>query len=162
MMKKLIMLTLLMFLTVPCYAFMDSYTVGSGTWNPTNPTSGLNHHEYRNLSKYRLELTATSNSSGVASITLSDLGLVELAGYSCIVVEPDGTDTPDDNFDLSITDSTGREIITGGQGTDLSNSSATSIYLDLTHVWDSMTISLSNMGDSKKATITIVFDVYYP
>jgi len=159
-MKKLLTLILLVLLATPCYAFMSSYTVASGTWSPTDPASGLHH--YRNTSRYKLELEATSNGSGNASITISDLGMLDIAGYSCVVVDPDGTDTPDDNFDLSIKDSNGREILTGGQGTNLSNSTTTSIYLDWTHVWDSMTISLSNMGDSKKATITIVFDVYYP
>jgi len=159
-MKKLLTLILLALLATPCYAFMSSYTVASGTWSPSPPANGLHH--YRNTRRYKLELEATSDGSGDASITIRDLGMLDIAGYSCVTVEPDETDTPTDGFDLSIKDSLGRELITGGQGTNLSNSSATSIYLDLTHVWDSMTISLSGMGDSKKATITIVFDVYYP
>jgi len=159
-MKKLLTLILLVLLATPCYAFMSSYTVASGTWSPSDPADGLHH--YRNTSRYKLELEATSDSSGDASITIRDLGMLDIAGYSCVTVEPDSSDIPTDGFDLSIKDSLGRELITGGQGTNLSNSSATSIYLDLTHVWDSMTISLSNMGDSKKVTITIVFDVYYP
>jgi len=159
-MKKLLTLILLVLLVTPCYAFMSNYTVASGTWSPSDPADGLHH--YRNTRRYKLELEATSDGSGDASITIRDLGMLDIAGHSCVVVDPDGTDTPNDNFDLSITDSNGREILTGGQGTNLSNSTTTSIYLDWTHVWDSMTISLSNMGDSKKATITIVFDVYYP
>jgi len=115
-MKKLLTLILLVLLATPCYAFMSSYTVASGTWSPTDPASGLHH--YRNTSRYKLELEATSNGSGNASITISDLGMLDIAGYSCVVVDPDGTDTPDDNFDLSIKDSNGREILTGGQGTN--------------------------------------------
>ena len=159
-MKKLIAAVLFVLLAVPCYAFMDTNTVNSGTWTPSALNTALHH--YKNSDRYTLTLTATSNGSGAASITINDLGMLDIMGYSCIVVEPDSTDTPDADFDLSITDDAGREIITGGQGTDLSNSAATSIYLDLTHVLDSMTIAFSNMGAAKKATITIVFDLYYP
>jgi len=160
-MKKALLgiVILLLFSISPCFALLGNYTIGSGTWSPTNPQAGL--HYYGN-NRYKLTLEATSNGDGDASITIRDLGMLDIAGYSCITVEPDGTDIPTDGFDLSIKDGLGRELITGGQGTNLSNSSATSIYLDWTHVWDSMTISLSGMGDSKKATITIVFDVYYP
>jgi len=160
-MKKVMLFLLVFSLFLPVYSFalLGSYTVSSGTWSPTNPQAGL--HYYGN-NRYKLTLEATSNGDGDASITIRDLGMLDIAGYSCVTVEPDGTDTPTDGFDLSIKDGLGRELITGGQGTNLSNSSATSIYLDLTHVWDSLTISLSGMGDSKRATITIVFDVYYP
>ena len=160
-MKKVMLFLLVfsLFLPVCSFALLGSYTVSSGTWSPTNPQAGL---QYYGNNRYKLTLEATSNGDGDASITISDLGMLDIAGYSCVTVEPDGTNTPTDNFDLSIKDSNGREILTGGQGTNLSNSTTTSIYLDWTHVWDSMTISFSNMGNSKKATVTIVFDVYYP
>lgn len=112
-MKKVILFLLVFSLFLPVYSFalLGSYTVGSGTWSPSNPQAGL--HYYGN-NRYKLTLEATSNGSGNASITISDLGMLDIAGHSCIVVDPDGTDTPSADFDLSITDSTGREILTGG------------------------------------------------
>ena len=158
-MKKLITLMLLFLLSAPCYAFMSSYTVNSGTWSPSDPADGLHH--FANSRKYSLTLEATGDSSGNASITLSDLGVLDIVGHSITVV-PDSSDTPLTGWDLSITDSSGADLVRDDSGTDMSISSTTDIYVELTHAVSTLTIAFTGIGEGKKATITIVFDVYYP
>ena len=75
-----------------CFGLLNNYTVNSGTWNPSNPQVGL---KYYGDDRYSLNLTATSNASGVASITINDLGLLDMAGQSTIVVIPNNLNISD-------------------------------------------------------------------
>lgn len=158
-MKKLlillIMLSFMALLPVNSLAGWENYTENSGSW--TSPAAGITY--YKN-NRYKLVLTATGDSSNNASITLNNLGLLDIAGSASITINPDDTNIPTVGYDLSITNGEGAEIIKGGQGTDLSTTLTTDIYLDLTHVLDSMTIVFTGIGNGKQAEITIIFDKF--
>lgn len=163
-MKKLIVV-IVMFLTglffvlpIPAHALFNTYTVNSGTWDPTNPANGVTI--YDKGPRHKLTLTATGDSSNNASITISSFGMLDIAGYASVIVNPDDTNVPTVGYDLSVTNGEGIDIIKGGQGTDLSTTLTTDIYLDLTHVSDSMTILFTGIGDGNQAEITIIFDYY--
>ena len=158
-MKKLFNLLVVLFFMIvfPLSSFggWEDFTVNSGTW--TSPIKGI--YYYKN-NRYRLVLTAAGDVSNNASITLNNIGMFDIAGFSSVVVNPDDTNIPASGYDLSITDGDGADIITGGQGTDLSTSSTTRIYLDLTHVCDSMTITFTGIGNGKQAELSIIFDKF--
>jgi len=256
-MKKALLgiVILLLFSISPCFAFLTSYTIGSGTWSPTNPQAGLTYYKDN---RYSLTLTAvaersetsiTGEDSGVvpdgsatsfsftlahfpvktssyvvhytissvvytgvddgsgnitgtnissgtinyntgavsltfslapdngstitsdynyygegsASITINDLGLFQLQGF-CILLEPNDTNPPTSSggYDFELLNDAGIDVIQGGQGSGVSNTSATRIWLDVTYITNSMTLNFSNLGNNSdgEVTVTIIFDSY--
>lgn len=95
----------------------------------------------------------TSAAGGTASATTTATFDGDLIGMATI---PDGTAAPSDNYDITVSDANGHDVLLG-QGAN--RATATTQYVagtSLTGVSGSkLTLAVANAGDTKKGTVVL-------
>lgn len=92
----------------------------------------------------------TSDASGDATATLPlDGCLVRM------VTNPDGTDAPTDNYDITIIDEDGVDLL-NGEGADRDTANSEQVFLtDPAFHNGDVTVTIANAGDTKAGTVTL-------
>lgn len=111
----------------------------------------ITEETYGTVKKVRFAIT--SHTDGTASDETTNAFSGEV--LRMVAVPASGGDQPTDQFDIEVQDEDGYDIL-AGQGGNLSNASPTTVVASMGAIAnDKMTVSATNMGDTKKADIIV-------
>ena len=116
----------------------------------------------KGVNVHRVTYELTSNASGFASAD----AITNVCGkVKRVMVYPDGTDTPTDNFDIYLYDSTAEDAgydnqdLLAAAGENLTNAAPTQIISTAPQlVAGDIELVGTNMGDSKKASVILYIE----
>lgn len=109
--------------------------------------------EKRHTSVKKVKFVVVSAAGGTASGTTTYAYDGEV--LRLVVVPASAGSQPTNAFDLVLNDADGYDIL-AGQGADLSNAAATTVVSSLGAIaGDTITLSATNMGDTKGATVYV-------
>jgi hypothetical protein len=98
-----------------------------------------------NIRKIKFSWTCTSGGAADKITTKSYFGEV-----IALVTDPDGTDAPTDNYDITITDAEGYDVMQGAAANRHTSNTQTAVPTAKSVAFGTLTLNVTNAGDTKK------------